>query len=323
MKVFFPCFYNEDYFERHRINPIYLIMLKNQYYQQLLKFLFAINLVFISSLPATAQEVNSSTNRRINNTTQPNKKKPENRNNLDRNRLRRTSRRSKPPVNSVYFRQPQRQGTPQGTTPAGSRNNCPIAEKTPLTALVPLTKKPDGKELRWGLTTSSNPTFWFYVPHQLKSINNPKFSLRNRQNQTIYEKELQLAQTPGLISISLPANALSLKVGEWYQYYLFMDIDCNSNGTRKEFAQAWVKREAIPSGFAAQLERISPRQRGLFYAKNGFWYDAMASFAKLKYAFATNPELAQMLKLTGLSESHIPATGCCKYMKQQGVGNKN
>ena len=286
-------------------------MLQNQYHQQLFKFLFTINLVFLSSIPVTAQKVNSSTNRGRNNTSQPNKKKPENRNNFDIRRDRQTFRRSKPSLNSVYFRQPQRQGTPQGTTPAGSRNNCPIAEKTPLRALVPVTKKADGKELRWGLTTSSNPTFWFYVPHQLKSISNAKFSLRNRQNQTIYEKELQLANTPGLISISLQANAPSLKVGEWYQYYLFMDIDCNSNRTIKESAQAWVKREAIASGFEAQLERISPRQRGLFYAKNGFWYDAMLSFAKIKYTSGINPEWVQMLELTGLGNSQIPVTDCC------------
>ena len=288
-------------------------MLTNQYYQQLFKLVFATNLVFINSIPVTAQKVNSSTNRERNNTSQPNKNKPENRNNLNRKRYRQTPRRSTTRGNSVYFRPPQLQGTPQGTTPAGSRNNCPIAEKMPLSALVPITKKADGRELRWGLTTKENPTFWFYVPHKLKSIKNPKFSLRNRQNQTIYEQELQLTDTPGLISVSLRINAISLKVGEWYEYYLFMDIDCNSNVTRKEFAQAWVKREAIGSGFEAYLERISPRQRGLFYAKNGFWYDAMISFAKLKDASRTNSEWTQMLELIGFSEfSQISASDCCK-----------
>ena len=90
-----------------------------------------------------------------------------------------------------------------------------------------------------------------------------------------------------------------------------MDIDCNSNRTSKESAQAWVKREAIASGFEAQLERISPRQRGLFYAKNGFWYDAMLSFAKIKYTSGINPEWVQMLELTGLGNSQIPVTDCC------------
>ena len=288
-------------------------MLKNQYYQQLFKLIFATNLVFINSIPVTAQKANSSTNRERNNTSQPNKKKPEN-----RKRPQRRTRRSTPRVNSVYFRPPQRQGTPQGTTPAGSRNSCPIAEKTPLTALVPITKKADGRELRWGLTTSSNPTFWFYVPHKLKSISNPKFSLRNRQNQTIYEKELQLTDTPGLISVSLPPNASSLKVGEWYEYYLFMDIDCNSNGSRKEFAQAWVKREAIGSGFEAYLERISPRERGLFYAENGFWYDAMISFAKLKDASRTTSEWTQMLKLIDLSE--FSQVSVNQNRRESGVG---
>ena len=270
-----------------------------QYYRQIFKLLFAVNLVFISFTPVTAQKVN--------NQSQPNKKQP-------KKPQQQQNRRRKPRKNFVYFRQPQRQGTPQGTRPAGSRKSCPISEKEQLTALVPMTKETSGRELRWGLTTKANPSFWFYVPHKLSSINNAKFSLRNRQNKTIYEKELQLINTPGIIHVSVPDNVISLKVGEWYQYYLFMDIDCSSKGVyRKEFAQAWVKREAIASGFETRLERISLRQRGLFYAQNGIWYDAMVSFAKLKYEPGTNTEWKQMLESAGLGKfSKIRLVDCCE-----------
>ncbi len=63
----------------------------------------------------------------------------------------------------------------------------------------------------------------------------------------------------------------------------------------------------------AKLARISPRQQGLFYAENGFWYDAMGSFAEVKYASGTNSEWMQMLDSIGLSEfSQIPVIDCCK-----------
>lgn len=289
-------------------------MYTNQYFYQLFKLVFAINLLLTISAPVGAEKVNSSTSKPRNSTSQPHRNQVTNRNNRNRKRnIQHTNQNRKPLINLVYFRQPQRQGTPQGTRPAGSRNNCTIDEKIRLTALVPLSKKADGRELRWGLTTKEYPTFWFYVPHTLKFVKNTKFSLRNRKNQTIYEKKIQLDSTPGVIRISLPANVPALKIGEWYQYYLFMDVDCNSKGLfRKKFAKAWIKREAIDANLEAQLQRISTRQRGFLYAKNGIWYDAMVSFAKLKYAQNNNSEWKQMLDLIGLGDiSQVPVIKCC------------
>lgn len=275
-------------------------------YHRIFQLLIAVNLGFINSIPVTAREVNDRVNRRDNNQSQPNKKQP-------KKSPQQENPGSKPRRNFVYFRQPQRQGTPQGTRPAGSRKNCPIAEKEQITALVPVTKKTKGRELHWGLTTKANPTLWFYVPHRLSHIKNAKFSLRNRHNKTIYENKLQLINTPGIINVSIPSNAISLKVGEWYQYYLFMDINCSSDGlSRKEFAQGWVKREAIASGFETQLNRITLRQRGLFYAEQGIWYDAMGSFAKLQYESGTNTEWKHMLESIGLGQfSRVRVINCC------------
>ncbi|MDY6900820.1 MAG: DUF928 domain-containing protein [Cyanobacteriota bacterium] len=145
-------------------------------------------------------------------------------------------------------------------------------------------------------------------------MTNAKFSLRNRQNKTIYETNLQLTNTPGIIHFSIPSNAISLKIGKWYQYYLFIDINCSSNGlSRKEFAQAWVKRETISSGFEAYLDRILLRQQGIFYANKGIWYDAMGSFVKLKYEPATNTEWKLMLESIGLGKfSKVRVIDCCK-----------
>ncbi|AFY58016.1 protein of unknown function (DUF928) [Rivularia sp. PCC 7116] len=290
-------------------------MLKSQYYQ-LFKLSFTINLILvISSLPVKAEKIDSSTNRQQNNASQVNRKKPESTRNLNvPRRHQQTFGNSKPRKSFLYFRQPQRQGTPQGTTPAGSRNGCYVAEKTPLSALVPVTKQTDGRVLRWGLTTKANPIFWFYVPYKLSSISNAKFSLRSRQNKTIYEKKIQFTNTPGVIGIPIEADLATLKVGEWYQYYLFMDIDCSYNEkSRKEFARAWVKREAIASGFEQQLKRLSPRQRGLFYAKHGIWYDAMVTFAQMKYLTRKNIEWNQMLELIGLEQiSQVPLSNCCQ-----------
>ncbi len=291
-------------------------MFDKQYYRQSLKLLLGITLLFVSSIPVKAEKVNPPKKKQQDRTSQSIENKFWDFANFFIPRFNKTPPNQKPPK-SVYFRQPERQGTPQGTRPAGSRNGCSVGEM-PLTALVPIAKKTDDRQLRWGLTTKEHPTFWFYVPDELKSIKNAKFSLRDRQKQTIYETQLQLTDAPGVISVSLPPSAPSLEVGEWYKYYLFVDANCDSNGfLQKELATAWVKREAISKGYQTQLERISPLQRGLFYAQNGIWYDAMASFAEVKDAPGRNLEWVQMLELVGLGKiANVPVVDCCESSKQ-------
>ncbi|NJL77970.1 MAG: DUF928 domain-containing protein [Richelia sp. SL_2_1] len=146
-------------------------------------------------------------------------------------------------------------------------------------------------------------------------MKNAKFSLRNRQKQTIYETQLQLTDAPGVIHVSLPTKAPSLEVNQWYQYYLFLDINCTSNQfLSKEVTQAWVKRETINPSFQTQLETMSPSQRGLFYAQNGIWYDAIASFAQMKLTSGINSYWSEILESIGLGKiAHLQPTNCCEF----------
>ncbi|BDA70121.1 hypothetical protein CAL7716_042870 [Calothrix sp. PCC 7716] len=199
-----------------------------------------------------------------------------------------------------FIKPPPRQGTPKGTVPAGSRRGCPQTQK-PLTALVPVTKFSDNTELRWGLTTQDHPTFWFYVPYESKSVQTAKFSLRDRTNRTLYETNITLTGTPGVINVSLPSEAPRLENNQWYRLYLFINISCAPNTPyQKDFAEAWVKRETLTPALSSELEKASIQQKANIYAKNGIWFDAITTVAEERRQNSNDKQWNNLLQSAGL-----------------------
>jgi Domain of Unknown Function (DUF928) len=199
-----------------------------------------------------------------------------------------------------FIQPPSRQGTPKGTVPAGSRRGCPQTQK-PLTALVPVTQFSDNTQLRWGLTTQNHPTFWFYVPYESKSVKTAKFSLRDRTNRALYETNVTLTGTPGVISVSLPSTAPQLENNQWYRLYLFINISCAPNTPyQKDFAEAWVKREVLTSALSSEIEKATTLQKANLYAKNSIWYDAITTVAELRRQNPKDAEWNNLLQSGGL-----------------------
>jgi hypothetical protein len=214
----------------------------------------------------------------------------------------------------TFEQPPPDQGAPRGTKPGGERG-CPSVAQKPLTALVPVTKEADGTQLRWGLTTKELPTFWFYVPYQLKSIRSAKFSLRNQAKQTVYETPVILTGAPGVISISLPSTAPPLEINKWYQSYLFIDISCEPNAPlEKDSAQGWVKREALAPALKSELDNATtPQQRAMLYAKHGVWYEVVMTLAELSRTDPKDAEWTKLLQSVGLDAiASEPIVNCCK-----------
>ncbi|RUT10223.1 hypothetical protein DSM106972_007180 [Dulcicalothrix desertica PCC 7102] len=199
-----------------------------------------------------------------------------------------------------FIQPPPRQGTPKGTVPAGSRRGCPQTQK-PLTALVPVTKFSDNTELRWGLTTQDHPTFWFYIPYESKSVQTAKFSLRDRTNSTLYETDIKLTGTPGVINVSLPKEAPLLSNNQWYRLYLFINISCAPNTPyQKDFAEAWITRETLAPALSSELEKATIQQKANIYAKNGIWYDAITTVAEIRRQNPQDKKWDNLLKSAGL-----------------------
>ena len=189
-----------------------------------------------------------------------------------------------------------------------------LASEIPFSAVVPVTKGTENTELRWGITTKTHPTFWFYIPHKIESVKNAKLSLRNRNNKTIYETEIKLTDAPGIISVSLPTDAPNLEINQWYQYYLFIDRLCKPKmRSQKDVARGWVKREAISSQLQAQLNKnISAQQKAILYAQNGIWYETINTLAVLNNTNIQNYTWVQLLQSVGLENmSKVSVIDCC------------
>ena len=206
-----------------------------------------------------------------------------------------------------------------------SRGNCSVTDK-PLTALVPavrksLKEKPgrnpalSSYESVWGLTTTSSPTFWFYLPY---SFNLPLiFVLQDEQGNNLHKISLTNDQTQsGIIKVKLPEKIVKLEVNKKYRWFLV--VDCEQDAPPE--VQGWVQRVSVAPALKSQLHKATPQQLVQLYAVNGIWYDALTSLADLRSANPKDAKLfadwVSLLSSVGLEAfANEPINLCCNSKK--------
>ena len=184
----------------------------------------------------------------------------------------------------------------------GGKRGCENTEKLltgkekQLTALVPFYQSKDSG-LALGLTTSSHPTFWFYVPYSptLKA----EFVLQNTAGQTIYRTTASLSRTPGVVSFSLPPTTSPLEVDKRYHWYF--NIYCNPQQP-PVFVDGWIQRKELNSALKNQLETATPKQRVALFASQGIWYEALSAAAELRRTDPKGSDWVALLQAIGLAE---------------------
>ncbi len=120
------------------------------------------------------------------------------------------------------------------------------------------------------LTTSTHPTFLFYIPLAAENIHIGRFSILTRDGKRrIYRTEFKLPKTPGIVSISLPStpeNALA--EGEYYQWHLDLYCQPNTDDAPDFDINGWIKR--VTPGTDTEI-----------------WFDSLNRLAQLR---RTSPE---------------------------------
>lgn len=181
-------------------------------------------------------------------------------------------------------------GTVSGRrTGMGSRDNCP-AVTTELTALVPSVKAPTSKEANTsvseivgGLTTSSRPTFWFYMPYTNNlSGANAQFSLQDSAGNEVYKNTIALPSQPGVIDITLPSNVASLEIDKTYRWFLKVRCTQQQAASVPIYVEGDIQRVNLTPTIAQQLETATPQQKVTIYATNGIWFDSINILAQLR-----------------------------------------
>lgn len=208
-------------------------------------------------------------------------------------------------------------GEPGQRSHAGSRScgqsngNPPSHAEKRLVALVPAYQH-SNSELVLGLTTSNDPTFWFYVPHRLTPKHEIEFVLKDDRDNYLYKTKFSGSGTPpGIISLRLPST-VALETDRHYAWYFL--IYCQSP-TPASYVNGLIRKVERPH-LKNQLKSATPRERVLLYAEQGIWYDALTESIQLRRSQAENDKfdrdwrsLLQSVGLERLAEK--PLIPCC------------
>lgn len=181
-----------------------------------------------------------------------------------------------------------------------------VLEKS-FTALVPVYSLKDSA-LVYGLTTTSNPSFWFYVPYSSKI--NAEFALQDIRGNIVYQTPVSLSKTPGIVNISLASTAVSLEIGQKYHWYF--NIYCQPEQPPISI-DGWIQRNSVNSVLKSLLEKATPQQRLTIYASNGYWYDALTTASGLHHNDPKNTDWTTLLQAVGLADiAPEPIVDCCR-----------
>ncbi|HBB30786.1 MAG TPA: hypothetical protein DDZ80_02235 [Cyanobacteria bacterium UBA8803] len=161
----------------------------------------------------------------------------------------------------------------------GASHSCQSKNQA-LTALIPV-KNPVS-------TISEHPTFWFYIPYAAKDIQDIKFTVNIRDEQTgeettsLYQNSIQLPDTPGVIGISLPSvPKYALAEGKFYRWYLKLYCHGNTSLQADFSVNGWVQR----------VPRTPENEAKIAAGNPDIWYDALTSVAQRRLANSQDNKL--------------------------------
>lgn len=193
---------------------------------------------------------------------------------------------------------PNIQGGNEQREPGGTRGNGCTAGEAPLTALLPGTSTP-------GLTTAASPTFFFYLPEN--SAEGAEFVLYDEKSEAIYEKQVTVPTTEGVVSISIPTDPEVPELKVEGNYYWTFALVCNyDDRATDEYVQGQIQRVELSPDLTMEIENASDRDRVALYADAGIWYDTLTTLAQLRRENPTDPLLERnwvdLLQSVGLDK---------------------
>ncbi|HCV29324.1 MAG TPA: hypothetical protein DGO89_03215 [Microcoleaceae bacterium UBA9251] len=172
-------------------------------------------------------------------------------------------------------------GNRQGATHRGPK--CPA--DLSITPLIP--------ESNVGLTLSQSPTLFAYVSHAGTQV---QFSLITEKetkdpDEVVYETAFKV-DNAGIIAVTIPAaagNKQLMEVGKRYQWSLAVACSPGENtgenmGDRSNdlFVTGSVERIETQPSLKNDLANPDPMARLSVYAKNGIWYETVATLAEMR-----------------------------------------
>lgn len=171
-----------------------------------------------------------------------------------------------------------------------------------VTSLLPKTnvaQLAEKEKIEIEKTVAKRPTFFIHVSQT--SAQEAEFILKkkigeDKDGKPVYDEDNYIDQTvalpknPGIVSISLPADADALEVGQ--SYYWTFQVICNSSDRTKDVTvDGAVQRIELDSSLAKKLQQAEPRDRPAIYTEAEIWTDALSTLADLRKANPNDQQL--------------------------------
>lgn len=143
-------------------------------------------------------------------------------------------------------------------------------------SIIPLIPKSND-----GLTLAESPTFFAYVSHSSTQV---EFTLQadDGKGTEVYKTTFKVDK-PGIVEVSIPAmgdRKKSLEIGQQYQWSF--SVACNDDPSGNYFVKGIVQRIEPQETLKSDLANPGPMARAIAYAKNGIWYDTLATLAQMR-----------------------------------------
>lgn len=168
------------------------------------------------------------------------------------------------------YKPPANQKPPSEHTKSGGVRGCP-EEQIPLTILSPTTYV--------GQTVSRRPTFAWFVNSSYK-VRFWLFEFQADDKLKQIGEKIELQASKGINKYSLPENHPELTVGKKYLWQVSMSCPDMPMPLIKSSEFTVVE---VPSSINSKLLTTKDsNQKAIFYAEQGFWYDAFGEALKLR-----------------------------------------
>lgn len=170
---------------------------------------------------------------------------------------------------------PQR-GTPEGSSTAGGTRSQPK-----IAGVCGQNDREIAYLLDSGIrdyTTAAYPTFWFYIPPEVKNTAELTFTLVESQTQrTVFNKAVKFERETEIIGVALPqTKEYALKENTDYTWNL--KINCRQSEETQAsnpMLKGWVRRLPMNDNLKNQLKGSSSKYE--VYAQNNILYDALSN----------------------------------------------
>jgi hypothetical protein len=174
-----------------------------------------------------------------------------------------------PPPERTY--KPPRRGAPGGRVGGATRGTIKVTVPLPNIDLL----APDEHT---GLTTSANPTLFFFVSQPV--LWPMQFTISTAsQPRPILEVNIPPPRQPGVYPINIAEYPIRLEPGVLYTWSVSVILNPKAR-SRDIVATASLLRNSAEPGIEAALRGAPANRRAALLAQAGLWYDAVAAAAE-------------------------------------------